>query len=298
MTVTAVLRLKTDDSEPMHLVHIEFTGGWDGWREAARPLLGAGVPPERVVWAETGRAGADPVLGLFSDPPAAADATGAEVRVPRRFFEIGEMVALHREAERWALLYRVLWRIARGERKLLEVEVDADVRRLIAMERAVRRASHKMKAFVRFRATGGEDNPYVAWFEPEHPVTERVAPFFARRFASMQWSILTPDGCAHWDGETLRFTPGVPRSAAPAADDLEDLWRTYYAHIFNPARLNSSAMQAEMPKTYWKNLPEAELIPRLKRDAVSRVRRMVEGQSTPATEPALRPRRTGPPREE
>jgi uracil-DNA glycosylase len=217
--------------------------------------------------------------------------------VPRRFFEIGEMVALHREAERWALLYRVLWRIARGERKLLEVEVDADVRRLIAMERAVRRASHKMKAFVRFRATGGEDNPYVAWFEPEHPVTERVAPFFARRFASMQWSILTPDGCAHWDGETLRFTPGVPRSAAPAADDLEDLWRTYYAHIFNPARLNSSAMQAEMPKTYWKNLPEAELIPRLKRDALSRVWRMVEGQSTPATEPALRPRQSGPLRE-
>jgi uracil-DNA glycosylase len=266
---------------------IIFSHGWTGWREAARPILYAGVPPEQVVWAAEGEAGAEPALGFFGE--GAVRAPVGEVRVPRRFFELGEIVADHRDPERWALLYRVLWRVAHGgEPRLLEVEVDPEVRRLMVMERAVRRAVHKMQAFVRFRATGGEDDPYVAWFEPEQPVVERVAPWFARRFAAMRWSILTPDACAHWDGRALRFTAGVARSAAPAADALEELWRTYYAHIFNPARLNVRAMQAEMPKGYWKNLPEARLIPRLRTDAGARVRRMVEGRSTAVTEPALR----------
>ena len=77
----------------------------------------------------------------------------------------------------------------------------------------------------------------------------------------MNWSILTPDRCAHWDGKELSFTEGVPKSEAPADDAVESLWQKYYASIFNPARVKIHAMQAEMPKRYWKNLPEAQLIP-------------------------------------
>jgi len=105
---------------------------------------------------------------------------------------------------------------------------------------------------------------------------ERAAPFFAERFASMRWSILTPLGCAHWDGASLAFSPAVPRSAAPRADELESLWRTYYASTFNPARLRTGAMRAEMPVRYWGNLPEAAQIGELVRDAPARVRRMVD----------------------
>ena len=76
----------------------------------------------------------------------------------------------------------------------------------------------------------------------------------------MDWSILTPDECAHWNGSAVQFTPGVPRRAAPDDDALDDLWRTYYRSIFNPARLKVRAMQSEMPKKYWKNLPESETI--------------------------------------
>jgi uracil-DNA glycosylase len=38
------------------------------------------------------------------------------------------------------------------------------------------------------------------------------------------------------------------------------MWRTYYASTFNPARLKVSAMLKEMPRRYWKNMPEAALI--------------------------------------
>ena len=129
------------------------------------------------------------------------------------------------------------------------------------MAKAIRRDEHKMHAFVRFREVGREQKAhYIAWFEPEHHIVERAAPFFARRFADMPWSILTPDLCAHWDGHAVSITPGVARAEAPTQDRLEETWRRYYASIFNPARLKVKAMQNEMPKKYWRNLPEASLI--------------------------------------
>ena len=97
---------------------------------------------------------------------------------------------------------------------------------------------------------------YVAWFEPAHDIVTRVSTFFVRRFTGMHWSLLTPSRSAHWDGETLSFGPGATRAQAPSEDALEDLWRTYYASIFNPARIKLRAMRKEMPKRYWSTMPE------------------------------------------
>jgi probable DNA metabolism protein len=246
------------------------------WRQAARGLLMQGTEPRDVEWREAEDAQAS--LGLSMQAgPAAESQPLAGVRISRRFMELAEAAACHADAERWALLYRLLWRQAHGEPRLMEVASDPDVHRLLRMEKAVRREVHKMHAFVRFRAVEHEGGThYVAWFEPEHHVVERGSPFFADRFASMRWSILTPSRCVHWDGEQMSFTPGVPRSQAPDEDRLEALWRTYYASTFNPARLRPAAMRAEMPKRYWRNLPEAQLIGPLTNEAPSRVKQMLD----------------------
>ncbi|MDO9077510.1 MAG: UdgX family uracil-DNA binding protein, partial [Brevundimonas sp.] len=81
------------------------------------------------------------------------------------------------------------------------------------------------------------------------------------------------------------FTPGVPKSEAPSEDRLEETWLTYYANIFNPARLKTKAMQAEMPKKYWKNLPEAAVIHELTAQSFARTETMV---AAPASEPNIR----------
>ena len=129
------------------------------------------------------------------------------------------------------------------------------------MAKAVHRDQHKMQAFVRFREVGREQNSrFVAWFEPEHHIVEATAPFFARRFADMAWSILTPDVCAHWDGHAVTFTPGVEQGRGAVGGPAGRNLARYYASIFNPARLKVKAMQTEMPKKYWRNLPEASLI--------------------------------------
>jgi DNA polymerase len=308
----------TEARARLRTVHIEPT--LDGWRAAARALLLAGVHPTEVAWREqvnpqlelmasagdvddagrarddvgapavTRQAGAAPTLMSGGDPSVAGAAAASEdaetaaspFRVPRRFLELARTVACHEDRRRWALLYRVLWRVLHGEPRLLDVAVDDDVHRLLRMDKAVRRDVHKVHAFVRFRRVlheGGER--FVAWFAPTHDCLALAAPFFARRFPNMHWAILGPRRSAHWDTRALRLAAGVPRDSAPSDDALEAMWRTYYASIFNPARTRPRAMRAEMPRKYWHLLPEAAIVPDLVADAPARVRRMLEAEARP-----------------
>ncbi|HYC02056.1 MAG TPA: UdgX family uracil-DNA binding protein [Azospirillaceae bacterium] len=248
-----------------------------GWRAAARRLVLCGVPPEAVTWDGADLFGAAPI----PDPPPAA----LPFTVPRDFIELAEAVVCHRDPERFALLYRLLWRLVTETPALLEIASDPEVHRARAMAKSIGRDVHKMHAFVRFKERDGH---YLAWFEPDHHIVERAAPFFARRFSSMRWSILTPGRSAHWDGETLSFAAGASRRDVPDEDALEAYWRTYFANIFNPARLKVDAMKAEMPQKYWRNLPEARLIRPLIQEAGKRVAEMVAAQPTLPTARAER----------
>ena len=248
-----------------------------GWKAAARRLRIAGVEPASARFVTAGTV----QDGLF-DVDGAAGAVPADDAfvVPRAFMETAGDLILHRAPDRFDLMYRLLWRL-RVEPDLMRVVSDPDVAAAAERVKNVHRAAHKMKALVRFRETRDADGErWVAWFEPAHRVLEKTAPFFARRFSTMQWSILTPDGTAHWDGDALTFGPPGRQDEAPQEDEVEDFWRTYYASTFNPARLRTRMMQSEMPKRYWKNLPEASLIPGLVASAATRTEIMVSGPSS------------------
>lgn len=252
------------------------------WREAARSLLAAGVPPREILWEKDD--------GLFPEAILKEEAAAGTVKVPSAFMDFAKAVACHADPARWALLYQILWRLTRGgERSLLAIASDADIARARQMEKNVRREIHKMHAFVRFRLidTDPENGRerYAAWFEPDHFIIEAGTPFFRKRFANMDWSIFTPKGCAHWNGEELAFTPGVSRNPVEHPDQLEGIWQTYYRSIFNPARLKVKMMTQEMPRRYWKNLPEAGLIEELIDNSQRRVHSMYA--ETPRPEKAL-----------
>ncbi|WP_127142354.1 UdgX family uracil-DNA binding protein [Pelagibacterium montanilacus] len=260
----------------MHAVTLTAPNDLDQWREPARRLLAARVPPDAVDWRMIGREG-----GLFDAlaPEGGGAAGTAPVRVPRRFLELAETAICHSDPGRFGLLYRIAFRL-QADRTLLEVASDADVRALDGLIKAVRRDSHKMKAFVRFRALDETGAQFAAWYEPDHYVLERTAPFFAERFAGMGWAILTPYRSVFWDGTALGFGPGARRSDVPETDAMEDVWRTYFRSIFNPARLKVKAMTAEMPRKFWRNLPEADLVPELIRQAQSREAEMIARKGT------------------
>src|ERR1044071_7548400 len=89
---------------------------FEEFRDAARGLIGAEIPPEKVTWRarET-----DLIEG--GEPPQGI----ATFSVPGAYVRLAENVVCHRDRERFALLYELLWRIMHGERELLSIAPDA-----------------------------------------------------------------------------------------------------------------------------------------------------------------------------
>jgi uracil-DNA glycosylase len=260
----------------MLAVRLERPNDLEEWRGKARRLLVAGMPPSQVVW----RTGSDE-NGLFeAGDTMLPHADGPVGTVPRQFIDLAGSVIQHSSPDRFGVLYRVLWRL-QSDPVLLTNAGDRDNSLLTNWASAVRRDAHKMKAFVRFRSVmEGNLERFIAWFEPDHFVLEATAPFFARRFAGMHWGIMTPYASAWWDTEKLEFAAGGNKRDVPAADAVEDDWKTYYASIFNPARLKVAMMKSEMPVKYWRNLPEAGIIDPLIRNAKAMEREMIERAAT------------------
>ncbi|BBO30784.1 hypothetical protein PLANPX_0396 [Lacipirellula parvula] len=276
----------------MRVIEVEH---FEAWRAAARELLREGVAAGDVDFfspsVQKSLFGGEDGDGGESDGGGGGDALqqrsvkgqGAVAQrrdtptVPPNFIKYARRVACHRDEQRWNLLYRLLWRLTTAEPNLLHVAFDDDVRRFDLMAKSVGRDAHKAQAFVRFRRIETEDGEqFVAWHRPDHRILRLVGPFFSRRFKSMRWTILTPDESASWDGAALTYGPGAPASAAPAVDDLDEMWRSYYRSIFNPARIKLAMMRREMPVRYWAALPETQIIPEILAEAPARVAAMLK----------------------
>ncbi len=258
----------------MHVVHLPAIGAVAEWRARARGFLLDGIRPEEIDWSGGGN-----LFGALESPKKVPQA-GASYSVGKTALSTIETALSHSDVDRYARAYQVLWRMAH-ERLRFGDRSDPQMRKLLDQATAVRRDIHKMHAFVRFREGPGHGNrrAFAAWFEPEHPIVEAATPFFAKRFGDMDWVIATPILTATFTNGALSFAE-TSDTTPPPEDATEDLWCTYYASIFNPARLMTQAMQSEMPKKYWKNLPEARLIPDLVHGARARSRAMQEAAPT------------------
>ncbi|MEM6313710.1 MAG: UdgX family uracil-DNA binding protein, partial [Planctomycetota bacterium] len=269
------------------MYHVPIGRDLDLFRRVVRRLLALGVPPEGVNFDSA---------SLFGGEPLPEGGAGKDVRLPKALAGMVKLAAHHRDPDRWALLYRLIRRVHLGQRHVLDLASDDDVVRLMAMEKSVRRDRHKTHAFVRFREVTDPNGAtrLVAWYRPDHYSLPLSAPHFVDRYRALRWSILAPDESVTWDGKHLTFGPGVPRDQAPADDDYEHLWRTYYGAIFNPARIKLKAMKAEMPVRFWDVLPETRDMPDLLVEAPRRVEKMVEATRVPESSPAdlLPPRDT------
>lgn len=257
---------------------------FDEWRDAARDLIARRVPPEAIEWLSD--AGAGDLLSAASasasagtaamDSPAGQPAT----RLPRQLMALLEAASCHNADDRWAFLYKVVWRWQRGEHDVVS-PADPDGARLHGMVKAVHREEHDMHAYLRFRERKEADGAprFVAWFEPTHHVLPQVAVHFARRMGNVTWMIATPQAAVLWDGEALHEAPSLLRSAADIEDAGEALWLTYYRSIFNPARLNADLLRSHIPSRFWKNLPEGAIVPAMISAAANGERRTGQAET-------------------
>lgn len=265
----------------MRTVHLPRLGTFEAWRDAARELAAHRIDQDQVTWCLEG---AEASLFDTPDPPL----TGArqDVTVPKGFPQLAKQLCAHRAPGSFGLAYRLLLRISNAP-QLMSNRADPDIQRAEALAKNIRRDMHKMKAFVRFREVskpGANRRQFVSWFEPDHRIEELIAGFFARRFGDMDWVIVTPEVTTRFEVGKISYE-AVQTARMDLSDETEELWQTYYANIFNPARLKIKAMQSEMPKKYWKNLPEAALIPDLIAKAEAEVREM---QAATPTLPPVR----------
>lgn len=259
-------------------------GAGQAWRDAARRLASHRIPADQVEWARF-----DQPQGLLADRPLPAVTGGHEVRASKDLIALLNSVICHSDEQAMALCYQMLLRHQQDPRAA-QNPADRLTHQLHAMDKSVRRDIHKMHAFLRFRELPGSGprRRFAAWFEPQHFITERAATFFAKRFGDMDWTILTPEATIMFDCGRLDFAPPPPSRPDLPEDASEALWAVYFQNIFNPARVKIAAMTSEMPRKYWKNLPETRLIPGMLADAERRVEAMRQAMPSVTPERAQR----------
>lgn len=260
----------------MKTITITSVPGFEEWREKARTLLLKGDKPEDVTW-DVGKSYQD---NLFEEHKATPRTlANQQIKIPKVFLQEAAIVACHKDEDRFNLLYRILWRLTHENKNLLKIVTDKDVIRFYALLKAVRRDAYKITAFLRFREVFyAEEEVFIAWYEPEHYSLELKLDFFKTRFKNMKWSILTPYRAAHWNGHKIKLDDNPDPSLYPKEDQVERYWIKYYASIFNPARAKKKAMLSQMPKKYWKNMPETRQIGELLKSSERKTKEMIESQ--------------------
>ena len=221
--------------QPDAEMQVKLAGYTDlaGFRSEARQLLAHQVPPEEVEWQ------LEPPADPFMDPelPQASRprnvARAATAIVPASFSRLCEFVVLHRDPDRFSLLYRLLWRLVH-EPHLRNDPIDTDMLQAQHMAHAVRRDIHKMKASLRMHAIcDAQGAPLeVGCYEPAHHVIEAVAPWFAKRMTVPRWAIFTPERSVRGEDGRLLFGPGVPAAELPGNDGTEAQWLACYERVF------------------------------------------------------------------
>ena len=261
----------------MKTVHLCEKGNFNVWREQARALIHAAIPPEEVIWTY------DDNPSLFaSENLAPQNTSNSRICVSKKFLSIADQVICHNGDDTPALLYRLLFRL-QDDKELLDKLYDKDMIDALSRQKAVGHDIHHMHAFVRFKEISAIDDRrcFTAWYEPQHFIIQKAAPFFCKRFSDMDWQILTPKGCAYFFRQNLTLGKAVDREP-PLHDTTEELWKTYFSSIFNPARVKLKTMQNHMPKKFWRNLPEATIINDLVEGAQARVEAMQAQQLSEA----------------
>lgn len=252
------------------MIALDCDGLFATWRDQARVLLGHGIDPSEVTWLQ------GPVADLLAVPTALPEGTGPfRAKVPAALLSQLEQAARYRGEHRWNLLYEVLWRVAHGDRTAMLAgdRLGSELQRRI---KQVNREAHHLHAFVRFvplpEVLAGQLHlDLVAYHEPAHDILESASAHFADRLGRLRWLIATAHDGIRFDGQAFDYQRQCPEPwrqwARNAEDPGAELWRTYYRHTFNPARLNPDALRLHMPGRFWRHLPEGMLIPQLEGQA-------------------------------
>lgn len=163
----------------------------------------------------------------------------------------------HTQAGMWIYEYlRLGWKL--GPRVDLHL-TDERVHRVHQLRRKVKAEQHRLLGLVRFQRY--QHNIYYAAIEPDHNVTELLAPHFANRLSDQKWIIhdLGRDLAVIFNGNEWVSTGFTLKQQLELEQDeqyYQRLWKQYYDSIAIASRKNPRLQKQCMPERYWKHLVE------------------------------------------
>jgi probable DNA metabolism protein len=162
-------------------------------------------------------------------------------------------------------IYRFIWDAVPGRsRSNTEAHLTSHIQ-IEKLSQKVRREAHRMKGFIRFQQTG--DNRYLALVAPQYDVLPLIWRHFEARFADQTWIIYDTRrnyGLCYDQHHTRELRLDAADLNAFINDDIanerlcQTLWRRYYAAINIDQRNNPKLHLRQLPRRYWRYLPEKE----------------------------------------
>jgi probable DNA metabolism protein len=134
-----------------------------------------------------------------------------------------------------------------------------------SLAQRVRREAHRMKGFVRFQRMDG--HRYFAMIAPRYDVLPLIRRHFEARFADQSWIIydtrrkygLNYDGHTTWELQLDPEQLEIPPDGAEESElQYQRLWRKYYQAVNIGARNNPRLHVRQLPRRYWRYLPEKQ----------------------------------------
>jgi probable DNA metabolism protein len=238
-----------------------YDGTFDGLMTVFHEVFVGGQVVEDIV------AGKDYQPNLFSPSlPIAADSEKAGIliesirkRISPRALRHTYYVCSSEKKEAGAITYRYLKKgFALGKEVDFHL-LDPDVAAVHAVSKKVGRELHRLLGLTRFRLLNR--GILYAPLEPDNDLIPLLAPHFAIRLPRENWLIhdVGRKKAALYNKKQWIITGLCLKEKLPLAEEeneLQELWKTYFARIAIEERRNPRLQAGNMPKKYWKYLVE------------------------------------------
>lgn len=145
--------------------------------------------------------------------------------------------------------------------------LDEHAHAVYSTARKVMGEVHRFLGFVRFQKS--PQGQMFAVIDPAYNIVEMLASHFSARYPNLPWMIAdSVRGLGiHYDGSNVQSFICNPRDLPSSAGaslglaeaserDYQDLWNCYYDSINIVERKNTRLMVRQLPRKYWKYLPE------------------------------------------
>lgn len=165
------------------------------------------------------------------------------------------------------LLFNVIRKLVDSPASIENNLNDSDILLLHQLYKKVNKERLHIMQFVRFQKT--LDEIYFAPINPQHDALPLVIPHFKDRFADQKWIIydmthrygyfydlhtaseITLDWEEHFENEQLK-----PDALAADEHLIQTSWQKYFKALTIQERLNPKLHKQNMPRRFWKYLPE------------------------------------------